>query len=759
MAQKKATCYILNVQHSVSNDLSLALDTLIDDIEDKVLSNRKTDMVSVLLSGTPDTRNVLAEQTPGQYQHITAIYPIAQPNVELLRQLKNVNASKETDPKADVLDAVIIAIQMIVDHCKKLKYTKAITVFTNTVQEIDWLDLDDVADMLRSNDIRLTVVGTDFGMYRSMDCPETIKMNYDNWLELVRKAENESELMSLTEAYELTQMDYAKEVRPTPLYRGYLYLGNPHTSENFLPINIFMYLRTKSIALPRGNKWSAISDGPTHEVVAEQKFVIDKDMSTEQEAGENFIVDEQEIEVSKDELEKAYRFGKTIVKISDEEMELARLKTEKEMTILGFIPADTFPRNYLYSNANIITAGNYCTEESALALRAFAYALYEKGCLALVRYVPKEDGQPRIGVLHPELVVGTEDKPDTLLLQYFNVPFAEDIRDYKFKSFKSPKVNDSKGMELMDNLVDSMNLDKIGKDYLVPESNFNPILWRFNKAIKTRALDPNADIPDIKESARCQFEIAPEFREKATELGEKIASYYNVKKVEQEKEKNKRTFSEMEDEEATHKSNKMDIDDILQLSQQPNESNRVKISPNVPEVAVESVGMITPVEDFRTLLNESSEIDRVVSIMSQMSSIIIRLLETSFGNQNYAKVIQCLTVYRQVAVEKNTVMIYNNHIREVKIWCDPLASKSSPRIELWEKMRKEDLGLITRNECEDGNNTIKEEAIKFWYEDDTPQQETSTNNDQSDNVRFNADDLVINIFTVKIILFINAKIT
>jgi hypothetical protein len=80
-----------------------------------------------------------------------------------------------------------------------------------------------------------------------------------------------------------------------------------------------------------------------------------------------------------------------------------------------------FPRHYLYSNANIITAGNYNTTEGTLALTALAFAMYEKDCLALVRYVPKDDGQIRIGILQPEFVLGSENKPNTFLLQFFDV--------------------------------------------------------------------------------------------------------------------------------------------------------------------------------------------------------------------------------------------------------------------------------------------------------------------------------------------------
>jgi hypothetical protein len=57
------------------------------------------------------------------------------------------------------LDALIVAVQMIANVCKKhLKYTKAITIFTDGQNEIDWLDIDYVVDSLRDNQIELTIV-------------------------------------------------------------------------------------------------------------------------------------------------------------------------------------------------------------------------------------------------------------------------------------------------------------------------------------------------------------------------------------------------------------------------------------------------------------------------------------------------------------------------------------------------------------------------------------------------------------------------
>lgn len=57
-----------------------------------------------------------------------------------------------------VLDSLIVACQMIVLHCRHLKYIKQISIFTDAKHEIDWSDIDYVADTLRNNSIELTLV-------------------------------------------------------------------------------------------------------------------------------------------------------------------------------------------------------------------------------------------------------------------------------------------------------------------------------------------------------------------------------------------------------------------------------------------------------------------------------------------------------------------------------------------------------------------------------------------------------------------------
>lgn len=190
---------------------------------------------------------------------------------------------------------------------------------------------------------------------------------------------------------------------------------------------------------------------------------------------------------------------------------------------------------------------------------------------------------------------------------------------------------------------------------MTPEYTFNPILWRFNKAIKTRALNPDAPIPDIKESAKRQFEIYSGFKEKASEYSELLASHLNVRKV-IEKSKGKRKYKDMNDHVAS--ASAVDINALIGKASSFNDGPIYK--PLTPmdrsksilhNTDIEIVGLITPVEDFLALLNKPSEVDMVEIAIKSMAQAIIKLLTISFGNQNYPLAIKCLKVVRKTAAE------------------------------------------------------------------------------------------------------------
>ncbi|KAG2230806.1 hypothetical protein INT48_008747 [Thamnidium elegans] len=700
MANKKATCYILNVSHAMSlypdNVFSKSLQTITCSIEDRVLAGRKTDLVSLILCGTPETKNSLADSTPGQYENISVMSPLAMPTVQLLKDLSNVTTAKESDRPADVLDALIVAIDTISTHCRHLKYTKRVVIFTDNKSAIDWLDLSDVSEMLK---------GADKKELELPDCSEVVKTNYEYWDKLISSCDGD--IADLEEAYAQTQIIYAKEVAARPSYRGFLYIGSPYANTNFLPISINTYLRTKVISLPSAKKVSSLSEGPTKKVEQDTKFILDIENEGEQHMSE--------VEVEKHDIQKGYKFGKTILLISNEELGMSKLETKKEMSIIGFVPSKQVPRQYLFSNAVVLTSGIVRVEQSSNALAALAEALYETDRYALVRFVSNDGVQPKLGILLPEL---NEVCP---ILLYFDIPFDQDIRKYKLKTTVKPGDVDSESLDLMSDLIHSMDLDVIDEDFLAPETIFNPIAWRFKTAIKTRALNDNAPIPDLDKRFDDQYKLNPFIESKINDIEGKMLEHFNIRKV-QEKGK-KRTFGLINDSEP------VSMDDILDTASSDSRKRPNMDTDTLPALIqnkVEVIGLTFPVEEYQAMLARTDDDEDIVEKANKlMHQVIITLLNRSFGNVNYKKAISCLVALRKTCAAEDDASRYNSIIQEVKSWCT--LSTDSPRREIWNMLKENGLGIISNEECQD-----------FWNETEEKVSETENNDDDE---RFDADNL------------------
>ncbi|CAO3655477.1 unnamed protein product [Mucor hiemalis] len=721
MAQKKATIYILNVNKSMSlypdEAFQKAVDTISCTLQDRALIGRKTDLVSVILCGTKETDNILATETPGQYEHVTALSPLTMTNVDLLKKISNLTPS-ESSETGDVLDALIVACKMIVLQCRALKYTKQISIFTDAKEEIDWNDLDFVAESLRSNAIDLRVVGIDYGELESPDCSETVRTNYEHWQKLINKSlpdgEESEEITSLEEAYEQTKMIFIKDVRPTPSFRGYLYLGSPELNQHFVPISINTYLRTKEVRLPTSKKVSAISQEGTKRVTMTSKYLVD--------IADDATSDAREVEIPKENIQKGHKFGKSFLVASEEEFKAGKLKTQPGMSIIGFVEADQFPRHYLYTNAITVLAGAYRPVESATAIAALSQSLFEKNCYAVVRFVVKVDAQPKIGILEPVL---DDNAP---ILQYYDIPYADDLRDYKFRNVKKDETVDNEARDLMEDLVDRMNLDSFGEEYLMPEYNFNPIVQRLNKAIATRALNSESTIPDIDKRFDYQLHLNDIIKAKVDGIDSELAQVFKIKKVVNKGKK--KMFAEVAfntgDEET------ISISDLISSASEDRPLSNLN-----PDTSSESrrstltIGTSTPIDDYKKLLAEEGDEDNVEVANNLMHDVIFKMMETSFRDQLYPKICDCLEAMRETCAKEDEASTYNRFMHEIKAWIDT-SNTETTRYELWKMLKERKLGLITNEECPDTDtkDVTAEVAEKFWK--DKEGETFTTNQDKGD---------------------------
>lgn len=237
MAEKEATVYVIDVgatmgekRHGRSeSDLDWAMKYVWEKITTTVATGRKTAHVGVIGVRTDGTSHNLEEEEA--FQNISVLLPLQQVLMPDLRSLKErIRPSRTND--GDGISALVVAIDMIGKHCRQLKYIRRMIFVTNGLLTLDTEDEENVSQIIRKikeDNIEITVVGTDF---------DDAEYGFKEEDKDDRKAENEKILRKLTEdcdglfgtleeALEVLTTPKVKPVRPTPLYKGWLTLGDP----------------------------------------------------------------------------------------------------------------------------------------------------------------------------------------------------------------------------------------------------------------------------------------------------------------------------------------------------------------------------------------------------------------------------------------------------------------------------------------------------------------------------------------------------
>ncbi|KAA8894251.1 putative Ku family DNA helicase [Sphaerosporella brunnea] len=715
MADKQATIYIVDVGKSMGQkrhfrqktDLEYALEYVWDRITTTISNGRKTDMIGVVGLRTDASDNHLAKEEG--YENISILSPIQQFLMSHVRELEESLHPSNTD-EGDGIAALILAIDMIIKHCKKLKYKKNIVFVTNGTGGFDTDDIHTVIDGFKEENINLTVLGVDF------DDPE---YGYKEENKPAYKAENEKKLSDLVEAVDgafgtmaqaVEEMGTPrlKTVRPVASYKGKLTLGDPTKYDSAFAIDVERYPRTM-VAKPVSASRYVVTEQSTDGESAPTMTATEETPASELQAvrhARTYQIESEDVsggkmEIEKEEMAKGYKYGRTVVPISQADEAIAVMETEPSMDIVGFIPADKYKRYYHMSTTNVIVAqkGNGM---AAIALSSLIRALYELDSYALVRFVKRKNDAPVMMVLAPEIGADFECLIDV------QVPFLEDVRPYRFpplgtvKTVKGQTLDKHRNIptdemnKLMSDYVDSMDLSEWGKDdddesaeYAPIDSTFSPIIHRINQVIKHRAIHPKDPLPEPY-PVLTKYSHPPEDLVKKSQAHlEKLINACDVKKVEA-KVKNKKRKREQ-----PKPISVFDLEAILESTS--GNKKAISLENSIPEFR-QKLGSLESEAEFRDL-------------GTQMFSHAKKLITTSLADINYGRACEIIRAVREEFLEYDFAEMYNSLLRDLKK--DIVEKKlDGDRTGMWWTIRKFSLGLITKDEA-DGSEVTEEQAKDF----------------------------------------------
>ncbi|KAL1296994.1 hypothetical protein AAFC00_004590 [Neodothiora populina] len=731
MASKEATIFIVDVGQSTSeqrhdreqHDLDWTLEYVWDKITSIVATERKTLNVGVIGLRTDETQNEL--DTEDGYEHITVLKPLGQCLMSDIRQLKDQLKPSNTE-SGDALSALAIAIQMISSFCKALKYERRIVLVTNGRGLMDTDDIEEIAGKIANDNIELTVLGVDF------DDPEYGVKEEDKNED---KAKNEQVFQKLCEgcngifgtiaqAVEELSIPRLKTTKPVPSYKGHLTLGNREQYDGAFEIDVERYPRVMVQRPPTASTFVQ-SSGPAPGASHDERTA--GDMAAVKNARSYQVVDENapggKRDVSPEELAKGYSYGSTAVPISESDRNVTTFETKQGMDILGFVTKQQYERYMDLSRSNVII-GMRTNDKANLALSSFIHALFELDSYAVARLVTKIDKAPLIVLLAPSIELDHE------CLYEVELPFAEDVRSYRFPSLDKVVTVSGKQlkqhrnlpnddlMNAMSDYVDAMDLtslsvsgspiirklkkegessvtedeDEEEEEYMNIDDTFSPVLHRINQVIRHRAIHPTKPLPPVPEILTKYSTPPATLTDRAQPLVSKILDAADLKKV-PPKTRSRHYGGGRKNKDAPKPLSGLDVTALLS-SKPPTNPDSPSITDATPQITAANA-----IPDFKSALLTTTSLASVQSLFTQFSAIIKALITSSFGDANYQRALEALRVMREEAIDFEAPEMYNDFLRALKKDIVVDDDGESDRREMWYLIRKERLGLVTSREA------------------------------------------------------------
>ena len=727
MASKEATVYIVDMGTSMKRerqgrevtDLEWAMEYVWDKITATVATERKTAHVGLIGLKTDETQNELDSEDA--YQNISVLQSLGQILMPDLRRLRSDIRPSTTD-NGDAISALVIAIQMITSHCRQLQYVRRIVLVTNGESGMDTSDMENITSKVKSDGMELTILGIDF------DDPDYGFKEEDKD---ALKSSNEAALRNLAEecngafgtlaqAIDELGIPRLKTVRPVHSFKGYLTLGNPEDYDTAMAIDVERYPKTMLAKAPTASSFVVRQDmapvdatQSTHTLTGEEN---QDGLAAVKNARTYQVPDEQapggKRDVEQEELAKGYAYGSTAVYISESDRNVTTYETKPGLDIVGFVAKEQYERYMDMSRANMIVAQR-TNDKANMALSSFIHALYELDSYAIARLVVKENKQPLMLVLAPSI------EPDLECLYDFELPFAEDVRSYRFPALDRVVTVSGKTLKqhrnlptadlqsAMDSYVDAMDLSSFGRDdsdqpaeYMPIEDTFSPVLHRVNQVIRHRAIHPNAPIPAIPATLTKYSSPPSSLLESAQPHLTAIQTSASLKKV-PPKLRGKRNRRETE-----KPISGLDVNSLLHSDAPHNKYRRSasKIDPTnaIPEFKQMLASVSPDTDEGVTLIHSAAK---------QLGECIRTYIRTSVGDSGYGRAIEALRVLREEMLDLEEPGAWNAVVRGLKrdVFAEELGGD---RREMWYLIRRNRLGLIGKSEV--GVSDVREEDAKSF---------------------------------------------
>jgi ATP-dependent DNA helicase 2 subunit 2 len=543
------------------------------------------------------------------------------------------------------------------------------------------------------------------------------------------------------QALELLTSFSSRTVLQRTNFRGLLRVGPS------LAIRVWCYVKTMECKFPSMKKMSTLAPDACETDVQMERCYQSLD-------------DPDQVVESHDELVRAYNYGKTLVPFTNYDMQLLNYQCAKCMDVIGFARSKRVPRQHYMSNLECVTAESDDADAS-LALAALARALHETDRVAIVRYVKRSNGTPQLGALVPYI------KSEWEGLLYVKLPFAEDLRQFQFAPLGAdaaraqfrPSQTQLDAAEALIRSLDLMHVDKDddGNDCegLRPSLTYNPVLQHFNDAVRTRAIDPSAELPPINATIMNYLKPNKKMLAQANQAIDNFRQAFPLKPVESAAVKSANRgwaepVAEVDLASYAHSAKKQKGNDGKAVESSSSSDAAAAAAQNdflsVDQIAstrTSSVGSVDPVRDFNAMCARRDE-DLVDKAIEEMSARIVEIVNGSVQGALYPKAYECLVALRAGCIRDDEPDAFNKFLHQLRSYF-----KGKRRDDFWQQhIVAHRMTLIASTES-DESTVSAEEATQFLLNENPASLQSQSLptgqeaiDDEHDSDSDNADDLL-----------------
>ncbi|KAK0198079.1 SPOC domain-like protein [Armillaria mellea] len=770
-------------------------------IQEMIYNERKTDQCGVVVFGSEDTDNIV-NQKNGGYENVFEYIHIAQPNAATLAKLDRLEPSETT---GDPIDCLIAGIETQADHLSSKKtWTRKIILVTDGENPIEIEDWDATVKKLNDLDITLTIVGIDFDdeelPYVEEDKSVIKRVNESFYKQFVDGVEKG---VLGTCAYALQDISHPDIKQTKSVLMGTLLrLGDVDTrpEESFE----IMVKTSKCTAINRPKSWKKfavrkeedddkakmILDGEEYVRYAQLKqtseYFVDK-RDKDEDGDVKMEEVEEEIDdgtkkrdptegmefVDKETLVRGFKYGTSYAPCPDGQF--LRLNTKKGIDISAFFPKKRFRHELSMGEIQYVWA-DPSSPQQQVALSSIVQAMYEKGVMAIARWVTKDGMDPKMGVLSPAIF----DKVECLL--WAQMPFADDVRKYTFPSLdrlvnkkgevitEHPYLPTEEQLDAMDNFVDAMDVMAAGeKDeegnrqpWFDTRYSYNPAIHRVKQAMFHCAvvsdLDTNPLPPPHPELLK-YFEPPRKVVKRAQDAIEEAKAAFKVREVPKKVTRTRKdghAHARDDDEEMLLLDRKAPAATQLRVVEESTPSSSTQeqnVTPNEDDSATEEseeeedllakvppkkgsdplpmparstspqidpgrehgriVGTTYPLQDFQKNLAAR---DLVTKAVEDLVFVITEIVMRPFSSRRTDELIECMKVMRDTCLNEDEIDAWNEFLLDLKKKC-----KSTPgNPEFWRELQNigRSISLISDQEAKEkggeSNDVTESKAKKFF---------------------------------------------